>query len=79
MSFGLINVVPKDFDGNQVIDMKTAVIDMDENKEGVQEGKEWLALIEFLSSMRDTNGNGIPDIDKKYTGPVKCFFPVNPK
>jgi 5'-nucleotidase len=79
MSFGLINVVPKDFDGNQVIDMKTAVIDMDENKEGVQEGKEWLALIEFLSSMRDTNGNRIPDIDKKYTGPVKCFFPVNPK
>jgi len=79
MSFGLINVVPKDFAGNQVKDMKTAVIDMDENKEGVQEGKEWLALMEFLSSMRDTNGNGIPDIDKKYTVPVKCFFPVNAK
>jgi 5'-nucleotidase len=77
MSFGLINVVPKDFAGNQVKDMKTAVIDMDENREGVQEGKEWLALIEFLSSMKDTNGNGIPDIDKKYAVPVKCFFPVN--
>jgi 5'-nucleotidase len=79
MSFGLINVVPKDAAGNQVKDMKTAVIDMDENREGVQEGKEWLALMEFLSSMKDTNGNGIPDIDKKYAGPVKCFFPVNAK
>ena len=77
MSFGLINVIPKDASGNQVKDMKTAVIDMDENREGVQEGKEWLALIEFLSSMKDTNGNGIPDIDKKYAVPVKCFFPVN--
>ena len=49
MSFGLINVVPKDEEGNKVKDMKTAVIDMDENKEGVQEGKEWLALMEFLA------------------------------
>ncbi|MCX6254741.1 MAG: bifunctional UDP-sugar hydrolase/5'-nucleotidase [Bacteroidia bacterium] len=79
MSFGLINVVPKDAAGNQVKDMKTAVIDMDENKEGVQEGKEWLALMEFLSSMKDTNGNGIPDIDKKYAVAVKCFFPVKGK
>jgi hypothetical protein len=55
--------------------MKTAVIDMDENKEGVQEGKEWLALMEFLGSMKDTNRNGVPDIDRKYAVPVKCFFP----
>jgi 5'-nucleotidase/UDP-sugar diphosphatase len=74
-SFGLINVIPKDFAGKQVKDMKTAVIDMDENKEGVQEGKEWLALMEFLGSMKDTNRNGVPDIDRKYAVPVKCFFP----
>ena len=78
-SFGLINVIPKDFAGNRVVDMKKAVIDMDENKEGVQEGKEWLALMEFLSSMKDTNGNGIPDIDKKYSEPVRCFFKVKAK
>jgi len=79
MSFGLINVVPKDITGDKVIDMKTAVIDFDENRKGVQEGKEWLALMEFLSSMKDTNGNGIPNIDKKYSAPVKCFFKVNVK
>jgi 5'-nucleotidase len=76
MSFGLINVIPKDSAGNRVTDMQTAVIDMDENKAGVQEGKEWLALMEYLGSMKDTDENGIPDIDKKYSVPVRTFFPV---
>jgi hypothetical protein len=76
-SFGLINVVPKDYNGNRVRDMKTAVIDMDSTVDGVQEGKEWLALMEFLHSMKDTNGDGIPDVERKYARPVKCFFPVN--
>lgn len=79
MSFGIINVVPKDFAGSRVKDMKSAVIDMDEKMEGVQEGKEWLALIGFFSNMEDINGNGIPDIDIKYSAPVKCFFPVQTK
>jgi 5'-nucleotidase/UDP-sugar diphosphatase len=77
MSFGLINVVPKDESGNKIKDINSLVIDMDENREGVQEGKEWLALCEFLSSMKDTNGKGIPCIDRKYAVPVKCFLPVN--
>jgi len=76
MSFGLINVVPKDAAGNKIKDMRTLVIDIDEKRDGVQEGKEWLALIEFLGSMKDTNGNGIPDIDRKYAVPLKCFLPV---
>jgi 5'-nucleotidase / UDP-sugar diphosphatase len=79
MSFGLINVVPKDINGQKVIDMKMAVIDFNKDKDGIQEGKEWLALIKFLSSMMDKNGNGIPDIDKKYSGPVKSFVKVNTK
>ncbi len=76
MSFGLINVVPKDYNGKRVENMKNAVIDMAEDKDGVQEGKEWLALISFLSTMKDTDGNQIPDIDKKYSGSVKSFFEV---
>jgi 5'-nucleotidase/UDP-sugar diphosphatase len=76
MSFGLINVVPKDKMGNPVTDMKNAVIDMDSKREGMQEGKEWLALMEMISGMKDLNGNGIPDIDKKYKEPVKSFFIV---
>jgi 5'-nucleotidase len=79
MSFGLINVIPKDEAGNKVKDMKTFVIDMDQSHDGVQEGKEWLALIEFIGSMKDTNGNGIPDIDRKYAVPLKCFYSVTSK
>jgi hypothetical protein len=79
MSFGLINVVPKDEAGNKIKDMKSAVIDINESLDGIQEGKEWLALIEYLGSMKDTNGNGIPDVDKKYATPVKCFYSVKAK
>ena len=79
MSFGLINVVPKDEAGNKIKDMKSAVIDINESLDGIQEGKEWLALIEYLGSMKDTNGNGIPDVDKKYAAPVKCFYSVKAK
>ncbi len=79
MSFGLINVAPKDSKGNKVTDMQNAVIDMDKNKSGVQEGKEWLALIEYLKSMKDTNGDGIPDIDGKYRNAVRTQFPVSSK
>lgn len=74
MSFGLINVVPKDETGNPVTDMKKAVIDLDEIAEGIQEGKEWLALIEYFSMMKDLDGNGVPDIDPKYKTSIKTFF-----
>ncbi len=74
MSFGLINVVPKDEAGNPVTDMKKAVIDLDEVAEGIQEGKEWLALIEYFSMMKDMDGNGVPDIDPKYKASIKTFF-----
>ncbi len=76
MSFGLINVVPKDATGKIITDMKGAVIDMNATMDGLQEGKEWLALMEYLSSMKDTNGNGIPDISEKYRTAVQTFFPV---
>jgi 5'-nucleotidase/UDP-sugar diphosphatase len=76
MSFGLINVVPKDAAGNPMSDMKAAVIDLDENRAGIQEGKEWLSLVEYLASMKDKNGNGIPDIDNKYREAIQTFFSV---
>jgi hypothetical protein len=79
MSHGLINVVPKDFDGNKVTIMKTAVIDINEKVDGIQEGKEWLALMQYLGKMKDSNGNGVPDVDHLYSAPVKSFFPVKSK
>lgn len=77
LSHGLVNVVPKDNTGKPVKDMKAAVIDMDESKEGIQEGKEWLAIIEFLSTMKDINGNGVPDISESYKTAIQTFFNVS--
>jgi 5'-nucleotidase / UDP-sugar diphosphatase len=73
ISAGLINVVPKDHEGKKITDFRNMIIDVDENKPGIQEGKEWLALISYLGSFRDTNGDGIPEIDKKYSAQVKCL------
>jgi hypothetical protein len=53
--------------------MKTSVMDFDQNREGIQEGKEWLAIVEYLSTMKDTNNNGIPDINPKYKIAIKSF------
>ena len=77
MSFGLINVVPKDAKGQVVSDIGSALLDMNDQAAGLQEGKEWLAILEYLRSMKDVNGNGIPDIDDKYRVPLKCLVPVN--
>jgi 5'-nucleotidase/UDP-sugar diphosphatase len=79
MSYGLINVVPKDSKGNKITDMKKAIIDIDCKKEGLQEGKEWLALVEMVRLMKDTDGNGLPEIDIKYKMPVRSFFSVETK
>jgi 5'-nucleotidase len=73
MSFGLINVTPKDSHGEPLRNMNEAVIDMDAVMAGTQEGKEWLALMELLKSMNDTDKNGIPEIDRKYTTSVPSF------
>jgi len=73
-TFGLINVVPKDSKGNPVVNMKAALLDLDESAAGLQEGKEWLAIMQYLSSMNDINSNNIPDIDQKYKEPVRTFF-----
>jgi hypothetical protein len=56
--------------------MKSAIIDMNGSATGIQEGKEWLALLEFIGSMKDTGSNNIPDIDRKYTVPVQTFYRV---
>ncbi|MBN2214358.1 MAG: bifunctional metallophosphatase/5'-nucleotidase [Bacteroidales bacterium] len=68
-SHGLVKLVPKDKEGIPYTNMKETVIDFDDSQEGVQEGKEWLAIIAFLNSFKDINGNGIPDIPEYYKDP----------
>ena len=77
MSFGLINVTPRDEKGNKITDMQSTVIDINTAEEGIQEGKEWLALIEFLKAAPDTDGDGIPEIPHRFKMPFWCFVPLS--
>ncbi len=52
MSHGLVKIVPKDKNGKPVTDMKNQLIDINPNKSGIQEAKEWIALIEYMKSFK---------------------------
>ena len=64
----ILNIVPKDKDGNPIEDLKTARVDMDKNKPGIQEIKEWMGVLSYIKSFPDTNGDGVADIPDKYSG-----------
>ena len=76
MTFGLIRVKPKDIKGIEIPDMKSAIIDFDPTDNSLQEGKEWIALVEYLMSMKDADNDGISDIRKRYAEPGLCLIPV---
>lgn len=65
MSHGLVKVVPKDKNGNPIADMKNQLIDINPNKTGIQEAKEWIALVEYMRSFKKGNKN-LPVIPEKY-------------
>jgi len=89
MTKGILKVVPKFADGTVIPDFKLALIDRDPNLTGVQEAKEWVALLTYASKLPDLNGNGIPDMPEKYRevqrsseskasiNPVLCFKGTN--
>lgn len=65
MSLGLVNVVPKKQNGTPGKN-SDFIIDMDNEKDGIQEAKEWLAIFSYIKSFNDLNNNGIPDIPYEY-------------
>ncbi len=66
LTYGLLSVYPKHANGDRVSDMKSAWIDFDKSTPGVQEGKEWFALLSFFESFEDCDGDKIPDIPEHY-------------
>lgn len=64
----ILDIIPKDRDSNPIIDLKTVRIDADKNMPGIQELKEWKAVIEYIQNFPDITGDGIPDIPDKYKG-----------
>jgi 5'-nucleotidase / UDP-sugar diphosphatase len=65
LSYGLLKAVPKDKNGTPVTNFNNHLVDIDTEKEGVQEAKEWIALIEYIKSF-EKNKEGIPTIPDIY-------------
>ena len=66
LSYGLVNVVPKFENGKPIHNINNALIDFNKNKKGIQIGTEWLGVVRYMQHLKDTNGDGIPDIPLKY-------------
>jgi 5'-nucleotidase len=64
----VLDIVPKDRNGNPIIDLKAARIDVDREKQGIQELKEWTGVIQYIQNFTDETGDGIADIPGKYSG-----------
>ncbi len=65
MSYGLVNISPKDKKGNIITDMQETIIDFNLKKASIQEGKVWLSLIEYAQSF-PVGANGLPVISDQY-------------
>lgn len=75
MSFGIVNIVPKKANG-EPFGNDSFVVDIDPNKDGIQEAKEWLSLYDYVKTFSDTNGNGVPDIPDVYKTKRNPLFVV---
>jgi len=62
----VLDIVPKDREGNPIEDLKTMRLDSDKEEPGIQELKEWNAVMEYIKSFPDSDGNGLPNVPEKY-------------
>ena len=77
-TYRLLEIVPKDRNGNPVVVAKpkgnpfdlllSLRVDADRENPGTQELKQWVALMDYVRSFPDKDGDGIPDIPEKYRG-----------
>jgi 5'-nucleotidase len=77
-TYGILDIVPKDRNGNPIVAKTTTGnpfdvllslrVDVDKNKPGIQELKEWIVLMDYMKEFPDKDGDGIPDIPEKYRG-----------
>ena len=67
LSKHLIVITLKNQQGEPIRSIDDAIIDADADTPGIQEVKEWMALVWFLQQQPDINGNGISDIPIYYS------------
>jgi len=77
-TYGILDIVPKDRSGNPIVAktprgnpfdaLLSLRVDVDKNRVGIQELKEWVALMDYVRGFPDKNRDGFPDIPEKYSG-----------
>lgn len=67
----ILDIVPKDRQGNPIENLKAVRVDADRQADGIQELKEWQGVLAYIRSFDDTTGDGIADIPNNYQGPLK--------
>lgn len=70
-TYGILDIKPKDSLGRPLLDLKEALVDRDPSVPGVQELKEWEALVEFLKHFPDADGDGLADVPSRYASPQR--------
>ena len=76
LSLGILSASPKDEKGREIPNPIEAIIDGDKAP-GIQEIKEWQALINHLKSLPDVDGNGVANIPSKNSPLMKCRIVAN--
>ncbi|MDR2834758.1 MAG: metallophosphoesterase [Bacteroidales bacterium] len=64
LSHGFLKPQVRDEKGNIITDFSKVIIDFDNNTDGIQEGKEWIAVVKYLLSF--DKENGISAVPNKY-------------
>ena len=78
LSKGVLNVVPKTKQGIPITGIEDVLLDLDPEKNGIQEAKEWAALMDFCAGFNDNDGNGIPEIPSEYDLQKMISFEEDP-
>jgi 5'-nucleotidase len=66
---GLLAVNAKDSDCETLVDPTTRYVDADPTTKGVQELKQWQALLKYVTAFPDTDGDDVPNIPASYGEP----------
>lgn len=69
VTHGLLKVAPKNEFGEEVTDLNSLLLDGDPKTPGLQEMKEWAAVLAYVGSFEDLNQNGVPDFPDYYRSP----------
>jgi len=68
-TYNILEIIPKDREGNPMERLADFRIDADKSRPEVQELKEWVAIMDYLRSFEDRTGDGLPDIPERYREP----------